>query len=267
MEPKGRIIVALDTGKVEEATQWTEALTGQVGMYKIGLELLFTMLVELMLTRGAVPRSQKLAAVQKLYRQVRGRLFLDGKFMDIPNTVAGAVRAIARLELALANVHCLGGLDMLQAAAGVAGRPKLLGVTVLTSLNYTGLQRLGLMPEDILHEPERATVETRRVEQLVARYARLAQQAGLDGVVASPREIRVVREACGEGFLVVTPGVRPEWAAAGDQRRVMTPGEAVAAGADYLVVGRPITKPPAEVGTPVEAAKRIAEEIAATRAA
>ena len=267
MEPKDRIIVALDIDQVDKATHLVTELSPHVGLFKIGLELIYTMLVWLVTAPEADEGARRLEEVQGLFRALGGRVFLDGKLMDIPNTVAGAMRALARLELKLANVHCLGGAEMMKAASGVTGRPKLLGVTLLTSLNYDGLQNLGLMPMDILREPDRTTIETRRVEQCVARLALMAKSVGLDGVIASPREIAIVREGCGKGFLIVTPGVRPEWAAAGDQKRVMTPGEAVKAGADYLVIGRPITQPPSAIGTPVDAACKIADEIAAALAA
>jgi orotidine-5'-phosphate decarboxylase len=157
-------------------------------------------------------------------------VFADVKLHDIPNTVAGAVRALAPLQPALLNVHASGGTAMMQAAAQAAAeftpRPKVLGVTVLTSLGAADLETLGLRASPL---------------EQVARLARLAKHAGLDGVVCSPKEIAAVRAACGEDFLIVTPGVRPHGAAPADQRRVMAPGEALQAGADILVIGRPIT--------------------------
>jgi orotidine-5'-phosphate decarboxylase len=175
-------------------------------------------------------------------------VFADTKFHDIPNTVGGASRAISALDIAMFNIHVSGGAAMIRAAVEAAraapARPKVLGVTVLTSMNDDDLVQVrqqGPLPAQVKH------------------LAGLAQANGLDGVVCSPREIALVRAACGPDFLIVTPGVRPAGAAIGDQRRVMTPAEAVAAGADILVIGRPITA----AANPAEAAKAIAAEIAA----
>jgi orotidine-5'-phosphate decarboxylase len=169
------------------------------------------------------------------------------KFHDIPNTVAGAVAAARDLGVWMLNVHGSGGPVMLEAAARGAGatadsRPLVIAVTVLTSHTEAELQ---------------ATLGTSRsLAAQVEHLAREAQRAGLDGVVASPHEIGLIRKACGPKFVIVTPGVRPAGADVQDQRRVMTPGEAVRAGADYVVVGRPISAAP----DPAEAARRIADE-------
>jgi orotidine-5'-phosphate decarboxylase len=176
-------------------------------------------------------------------------IFLDLKFHDIPNTVAHAVAAGARLPgVRLMTIHASGGAEMMRAARDAAGtrakRPRLLGVTVLTSLDAATLRSVG--------------VATAPVQQAVA-LAQLAKASGMDGVVASAHEISEIRKACGPGFLIVVPGIRPATAAADDQARVATPGDAIRAGADYLVVGRPITA----AAKPREAAMRIGEEIAA----
>lgn len=174
-------------------------------------------------------------------------IFLDLKFHDIPNTVAGAVAAAARLpKVRLLTVHASGGLKMMQAAREAAGtsrnRPSLLGVTILTSLDAQALRRVGFA----------GSPQSRALA-----LARLAKTAGLDGVVASAREVRAIRRACGPGFLIVVPGVRPSSASRNDQARVATPSEAIRAGADYLVIGRPIT----EATDPRRAALEIVEEI------
>jgi orotidine-5'-phosphate decarboxylase len=161
------------------------------------------------------------------------KCFLDLKFHDIPNTVARAVESASALHVFMLTVHAVGGTDMLKAAAGVPNHPLLLGVTVLTSVGSD-------------------------VEGEVLRLARLAKGCGLDGVIGSPQEIRPLRAALGSDFLVVTPGIRPTWAEAGDQKRVMTPSEAIAAGANYVVVGRPIVA----AERPIEAAQRVATEMA-----
>jgi orotidine-5'-phosphate decarboxylase len=172
-------------------------------------------------------------------------LFLDLKLHDIPNTVAGAVRAVAPLRPALLTLHCGGGLAMLRAGLDAAeGQFPLIGVTVLTSLDEGDLGRLG---------------QRGPVADQVRRLAVLAREAGLAGVVCSPHEIETLRQECGAGFLLVVPGIRPEGSFTGDQKRVMTPQEALDAGADHLVVGRPITAAP----DPAAAARGIAEAIGA----
>jgi orotidine-5'-phosphate decarboxylase len=246
--PHRRIIVALDVPTLEQALRLVHQLHTHVGGFKVGLELC---------TAVGVPH------VVKTIGEAGGLVFLDLKFKDIPNTVAGAVRAIgANCEhyVHMLTIHTDGGRAMLQAAVDAARaaypplhpqqaipRPLLLGVTLLTSID-----------DDSLHHE--LGVE-RSVSAHVRHLALLAQQTGLDGVIASPQEAASIKDACGDDFLVVTPGVRPTWAASGDQRRVTTPAEAVRAGADFLVIGRPITAAPGADGGPVAAAIRIAQEI------
>ena len=231
-EMNNRVIVALDVATLPEATDLARRLGPHVGAVKIGSQL-FT--------------AEGPSAVRAM-RELGLRIFLDLKFHDIPNTVAGAVAAAKRLGVWMLNVHCSGGAAMMaDAVKAVRGemtgsRPLLLGVTILTSLDEPSLKAtLG-------------TVRTLREE--VQHLARQAQASGLDGVVASPQEIVDIRQVCGSTFLVVTPGVRPTHADQGDQRRVMTPGEAIRVGADYVVVGRPILA----AKDPVEAAQQISEE-------
>ena len=177
-------------------------------------------------------------------------MFLDLKYHDIPNTVASAMCEAARLGVQLANLHALGGAEMMESAATAVRkefgdeRPKLLAVTILTSSTEETLRGVGI---------------DHSVQDMVVRLAKLAQNAGMDGVVASPLEIGLIRAACGPNFLVVTPGVRPGFAAADDQKRIMTPADAVKAGADYLVIGRPIAK----ASDPKIAADMITDEIVA----
>ncbi len=194
-------------------------------------------------------------------RRLGPEIFLDLKFHDIPNTVTGAVSSAMSLPgVRLLDVHTLGGLEMMRAAAKARDesklpkpqRPKVIGVTILTSMDHGALKEVGI-----------AGPPSKRVVSL----ARLAKKAGLDGVVASPQEVRAIRRACGKDFLIVVPGVRPEvvrrlWARKGkrktdDQARVATPAEAIRDGADYLVVGRPITAAP----DPEAAARAILDEI------
>lgn len=208
-------------------------LRGRVGMFKVGMEA-FTAEGP-MLARYLTDSGEE--------------VFLDLKYHDIPNTVRGACREAAKLGVTLLNVHALGGRKMLKAAAegaqdGAQGRarPLVLAVTLLTSLAASDLDDLGLAGPP---------------EEIVLRLARLAQSEGLDGVVASPREVATLRRECGPGFTIVTPGIRPAGTALNDQSRTATPGAALEAGADYLVIGRPITGAP----DPAAAAETILQEM------
>jgi len=222
----------LDVDRIGPASALAKELKGAAGLFKVGSQL-FT--------------SEGPQAVKALAGHGFG-IFLDLKFHDIPNTVTGAVSAAAKLpKIRLMTLHTSGGLAMMQAArealAGMKKRPALLGVTILTSLDKTALQSVGIS----------GTPGSRAVG-----LARLAQQAGLDGVVASAQEARAIRRACGPEFLIVVPGIRPASGAVNDQSRVATPFEAIRAGANYLVVGRPITG----ADNPREAALAVADEIA-----
>jgi orotidine-5'-phosphate decarboxylase len=226
MNARSRTLVALDTDTAEKALRLAEQVSGEVAGFKVGLELVnaagFGLFDDLKALAGPDVR-----------------LFYDCKFHDIPNTVAGASRAAARRGVWMFNVHASGGSAMLKAAvqgaaegAAQAGvrKPLVIAVSILTSLSPDALRdELGV---------------TRPLSDQVVALARLAQDAGCDGLVASPHEIGAIRAACGPGFVLVIPGVRPLGADAGDQKRVLTPGEAVRAGADYIVVGRPITAAP-----------------------
>jgi orotidine-5'-phosphate decarboxylase len=237
---RGGILVALDTTDLAVAKGWARATRGAAAGIKVGLELFNA--------RGA-------AGVAELAEQ-GVPLFLDLKFHDIPNTVAGAVRAVAPLKPMILNLHASGGAAMMRAALDAArdsaarlgvAPPKLIGVTILTSLSDADLAEVG--------QPSGASDQVRRL-------AALARACGLDGVVCSPHEIALIRRDLGHDFLLVVPGVRPSWAAVGDQKRVMEPREAADAGADYLVIGRPITG----AADPAEAARRIAAEISGVTA-
>jgi orotidine-5'-phosphate decarboxylase len=228
VKARERLIVALDAPEEALAMVLVDALAGEVGMFKVGSQL-FT------------------AAGPDVVRAIVARgehVFLDLKFHDIPNTVAGAVASAVRLGVSLLTVHGLGGRAMLEAAAGAipAMGTRLLAITVLTSHDETSLGDVGV---------------GRPLVEEVRELALLARAAGIDGVVASPHEVPLLREACGKDLLIVTPGIRPAGARAGDQARAATPAAALAAGADYLVVGRPIT----EARNPAAAARAIVREM------
>jgi orotidine-5'-phosphate decarboxylase len=230
---RDRLIVALDVPSVAEADALAERLAGHVGLFKVGSQLF---------SAGGIEVVRRLIA--------RGeRVFLDLKYHDIPNTVAGAVAAAGQLGVTLVDVHALGGSAMIAAAAKAKTSPdlRLLAITILTSHDAATLAELGLAGS---------------VPEAVVRLARLAQKAGADGVVASPHEVPLIREACGKDFLVVTPGIRPQGANLGDQARAATPAAAIAAGSDHVVVGRPIL----EARDPAAAADAIVAEIESAQA-
>ena len=241
--PRSTLIVALDFDSLSSALKFAKQIADLVGMFKIGNQL-FT---------AAGPGAVKEVAA------LGPGIFLDLKFHDIPNTVAGAVLSAAAMTgVQLVNVHALGGKAMLEAAvqaisAGVpmdADRPRLLAVTILTSMDHKTMKDVGIGGAPKLR---------------VVKLAQLARKAGVDGVVASVQETRAIRKACGRDFLIVTPGVRPKdspvESKAEDQARKATPTEAIRAGADFLVVGRPILVAP----DPRAAAQSIVEEIAAAK--
>jgi orotidine-5'-phosphate decarboxylase len=221
LNSKDRLVLALDVDNDNEALGLVNELKDSIGLFKVGHQL-FTAygpdIVRRIINKG-------------------GRVFLDLKYHDIPNTVAKASVEAVKLGVSIFNVHALGGLDMMKAAAEATAAtaeqqnvttPLVLAVTILTSMDQVALRK--------------ELKITRSLQREVAHLARLAQRAGMHGVVASPQEIKMLRKAVRGEFTILTPGVRPEWAAKDDQKRIMTPGEAVAAGADYIVVGRPVLK-------------------------
>ncbi|MFH1749734.1 MAG: orotidine-5'-phosphate decarboxylase [bacterium] len=268
-----RIIVALDVDNVEEAISLVEQLSPFVGLFKVGFEFIYSMLVEL-ITLDWDESSHKLQRIRHLFELLKGRVLLDVKLNDIKNTVEGASRAITKLGVSMFNVHCLGGSAMMKGAvaavrevaesASLEERPKIFGVTLLTTLDYDALVEIGIMEElNILDPDELAGIKRDRMENFIVRHlAWLAQECGLDGVIASALEAEAIRRYCQPEFLVATPGIRPGWAATDDQKRILNPGDAIRAGSDFVIIGRPIRKPPEGIGNPADAAKRIAEEIA-----
>ena len=232
---RDRLILALDLDNLERVKKLVRLLSGEVGMFKVGKQLF--------LHGGPV--------VVKLIQEMGGEVFLDLKFHDIPTTVAKAAIEATRLGVKMLNVHASGSLEMMSLTVKEVNRvcrqeklrrPTMLAVTVLTSLDKSDLSKVGVGGE---------------VVDQVVRLALLSRKAGIDGVVASPHEVAQIRAACGRRFIIVSPGIRPRGKAKDDQSRVMTPGEAIRVGADYIVVGRPIV----EAKDPLRGAREIISEL------
>ncbi len=234
---KEKLIVALDVPNRDQALKLVDMLRDEVGAFKIGMQLY----------------NSEGPDIVKDIQTLGGKVFVDLKFHDIPNTVAQTSKIITQRGAFMFTVHAGGGFKMMQTSAEAAReraaefgitKPMVIAVTVLTSISQQVFE-------------EEMGIKKKIVDQVVE-WSKLAQKAGLDGVVASPQELPYIREACGKDFAIVTPGVRPVWAAVNDQERIMTPKQAVENGASYLVVGRPITTH----AKPAEAARMIVEEIA-----
>ncbi len=234
---KEKICVALDVDSLEQASQIAKEIKDYVGIFKIGSQLY----------------SSEGHEVVKAIKKIKGKIFLDLKYHDIPNTVANAARIITRMGISMFNIHTSGGYEMMVRTVEAVydeserlkiNKPIILGVTVLTSIN-----------DLILKNDLKINLS---VPDYVLNLAKLAKRAGLDGVVASPKETTLIREALGEKFIILTPGIRPLWAtASNDQKRVTTPAEAIENGSDYIVIGRPIIK----ADNPLEAVKKVVAEI------
>jgi orotidine-5'-phosphate decarboxylase len=233
-----RLLCAIDTVDIDTAVTIADSLRDLVGGVKLGLEFF----------SAHGPEGVRTIAAKGL------PVFLDLKFHDIPNQVAGAVRSAAALDPFMLTVHVAGGPAMLRAAMAAAlrvadnnegRRPIIVGITVLTSFDEDDAEEVGMRGA---------------LSEQVLRLADLARGCGLDGVVASAHEVMDLRANCGDDFMLIVPGIRPAWSSSDDQKRIVTPGEALGRGADYLVVGRPITRS----DDPPAAARRIADEMAAT---
>lgn len=234
--PKDRIILALDVDTIEEAKEMVNELRDYVGMFKVGLQLFTAVgpeIVEYIHNEGA-------------------KVFFDGKFHDIPNTVAKATANIVKHGATFFNVHTLGGSKMISSAIKAAKetsrqndlpKPIVLGVTILTSLG-----------QEMITEELKIT---KNIHEYVGELAALAKDSGLDGVVASAADVSKVRKYCGDDFIIVCPAIRPSWSEFNDQSRIVTPSDAIKEGADYLVIGRPIT----QAKDRKEAAKKVLEEV------
>ncbi|MDR5695695.1 MAG: orotidine-5'-phosphate decarboxylase [Armatimonadota bacterium] len=230
-----RLIVALDTDDLDQARRLVLTLRSRIRFFKVGIRL-FT---------AAGPDAVRVV------QDAGGEVFLDLKFLDIPASVAGAVANAVRMGVFMLNLHASGGREMLRKAreaaelaaqAGGLRLPRLIAVTLLTSATSSLLEELAI---------------EEGVDAHVLRLARMAADAGLDGVVASPRDAQGIKSVCGRDFLVVSPGIRPRWAPSDDQQRVLPPREALAMGADFLVVGRPVTAAP----DPLAAVERLMEDV------
>ncbi len=230
MKPQEKIIVALDVNTEAEALKLVKKLSAHVGVFKVGKELFV---------------SSGPSIIKKIHK-LGGKVFLDLKFHDIPNTVAKAVDAACKLGVYMLTIHTSGGSEMMKAAADAAApyknRPIILGVTVLTSMDDKGLKEINVC---------------KTAEAQVLRLAKMAKKAGLTGIVSSAMEAKKLRKALGPDMALVTPGIRPLWSVKGDQKRIVTPKDAIKNGSSFMVIGRPITGHK----DPVEAAKLIAEEI------
>ncbi len=235
MVAKDRIIFALDVGDMASAQTWIKKLGSHVGWFKVGLELFSAAgpeVVELITSSGI-------------------KCFLDLKFHDIPNTVAGAVRSAVRLKAQMMTIHISGGREMIRAALDAAkeesgslgiSRPRIIGVSVLTSLSQEDLPGLGV---------------ERSIKDHVSGLVELACGQGIDGIVCSPADLSFVRPRVPRETVIITPGIRPQWSATGDQKRIATPKSAIESGADLMVIGRPIS----HSADPVDAVERIVREI------
>lgn len=229
-ELKDRIIVALDVSTLEEAEKLVRNLSKYVSCFKVGLQLL---------TSVGAPK------IVDFIHDCGGEVFLDGKFNDIPNTMGKAAKAAANLNVKYFDVHALAGAEAIKAAIANKGDSEVLAVTILTSLNEAYCQK----------------AFKKSVAEVVFILASTAAAAKVDGIICSPQDLKSLKYCGRKDIKFITPGIRPEWTQKDDQKRFMTPGEAIKAGAYALVIGRPITQPPEKIGSPVDAVKLILEEV------
>ncbi len=245
MLPKDRIIFPLDVDSVNKAIALVKKLKPHVGMFKIGLEFINSMLASIILTseKGAL---ENLAKIRELFDLLDGKIFWDGKFDDIPNTTAGASSSVVKIGVRMFNVHASAGEESIRKAVENKGSAQVLAVTVLTSIT----------------EKECISIFGDNPEAKVVQFARMLIKAGADGIICSPKELKALSKYKEfDNLIKVIPGVRPLWAEAGDQNRTMTAYEAILFGATFLVIGRPIRLPPKEIGEPEDACYEIREDI------
>lgn len=245
MADQNPIIVALDTRDLITAQRLVEDLSPYVWGFKVGLEFIWSQVTQL-LTKPAAVASLSLHQLRWFFDQFEGHFMLDAKLDDIPNTVRGVLEAMLPITPWGVTIHASIGMEGLRQAVKSRGNVNILGVTVLTSIDLPECRRIYGTDTDV---------------QVLSFAVDLAT-AGAQGIVCSPQELGILSSNTQlNALLTIVPGIRPAWASPGDQARIMTPKEAIDAGADYLVIGRPITRPPAEIGSPAEAAKRILAEI------
>lgn len=241
-EPKERIIVALDVDSVDKALALVQVLSPHVGLFKIGLELMHALFLMLLTPVKPGDTDAVLFKIRKLFTLLDGKLFWDGKFHDIPSTVGGATRSLAEIGVRMFSIHASAGIEAMRAAVANKGDSLVLAATVLTSLS----------------NEQSKTIYGTATSERVDEFATDARIAGCDGIICSPRELQSLgSDSLFDGLLKVTPGIRNEDDPPDDQQRTMTAEEAIVAGADYLVIGRPITTAP----NLRQAAQRFAEEI------
>lgn len=239
MQAKDRIILALDVDTKAQALNLVKELKDQVGAFKVGMQLF---------------NSEGPAIVEEI-NDLGGQVFVDLKLHDIPNTVGAAGRVLTRLNALMFNLHAAGGREMMRKlAAEVADEANILAISPPLTLAVTVLTSISA--DDLVND---MLIKDYELTDVVVNWALMAKECNISGVVCSPREIQAIRSACGQDFKIVTPGIRPEWAVKNDQKRITTPSEAVRLGADYIVIGRPITA----AENPKAAAIRIIEELEA----
>ncbi|OGZ54535.1 MAG: orotidine 5'-phosphate decarboxylase [Candidatus Ryanbacteria bacterium RIFCSPLOWO2_01_FULL_48_26] len=252
-----KLTFALDVPDWDKAREIAGIVASHVGRIKLG---------PVILDNNGTPQ-----VIKAMHQAGISNIFVDLKYHNTPDVVAATVHNVTAMGVGMINVHCSGGIKMMHAAKQAAVRatlenyqreiqnPLIIGVTILTTLDYDDLVALGIFPNASFSNPDALVIHKKeKMEHLVVSLARAAQKAGLDGVAASVHEAPLIRNACGPNFRIVTPGIRPAGADAGDQKRLDTPANAIKAGADELVVGSPIYKDP----NPAEAAERIVREIA-----
>jgi len=246
MKAKDRIIVALDVDSPEKAISLVWALAPYVGCFKIGLQLTYVMLKQMIFPSNEKEAIENLKTIRQLFGSIGPQLFWDTKLDDIPNTVIGASRALAEMRVRMFNIHASCSIAAMMGAKENSGNALVLAVTVLTSLSEENAYLIFVAPS----------------KAKVIQFARDAKLAGVDGIVCSPQELKILSQQKElSGLIKVTPDIQPNWSVAGDQKRITTPAQAIKDGADCLVIGRPITNPPEKIGSPVEAVKLIIEEI------
>ncbi|OGZ71925.1 MAG: orotidine 5'-phosphate decarboxylase [Candidatus Staskawiczbacteria bacterium RIFCSPLOWO2_01_FULL_38_12b] len=248
LEAKDRIIVALDVSDLTSAFKLVNQLSSHVGFFKVGFEFIYSTMATL-LSLSDSDSKDHLYRLRDFMQLLEGKILLDVKLNDIPNTIGKAAKAIARINPAMFTMHASAGSEAIGIAATNKGSSKLFGVTVLTS--FAGLQCKAVFGDTIT--------------STIVRFAYMLLNYGADGIICAPKEAPLLRSHLEfKNMIIACPNVRPAWATSTDDQnkdRQMTPGEAVKAGIDMLIIGRPITSPPPEIGTPLDAAKLIAQEI------